>query len=72
MIDLPKIYTSTVATATTPGSSVKSETIANQSPKAPFVERRLSPTRRKPSKSDSKIERRVSSDRRHSSFSYKA
>jgi hypothetical protein len=73
MIDLPKIYTPTItSTPTSSGSGIKSQAIANQNQKPAFVERRLSPTRRKPKKGDSKIERRVSSDRRRSSFSYKA
>lgn len=74
MIEIPRHYTSPTISAGSPNKNVRFTSIADEDKPITFVERRLAPTRRHPDLSQArpKIERRVSSDRRRSSFSSKA
>jgi hypothetical protein len=72
MIEIPKQYITPIITTTPPKGAVRFNTISDEERAEKFIERRLSPTRRRPSQSKAQIERRVSSDRRRSSFSRKA
>lgn len=72
MIEIPKDYTAPIITTTSPTAAVRFHSIADEDKATRPVERRLSPTRRKPQQSKAQIEQRVSSDRRRSSFSAKA
>jgi len=72
MIEIPKQYTMPFIATKTSGQAASSNGISDQENPAPFIERRLSPTRRRPQDSKTQIERRVSSDRRRPSFSSKA
>lgn len=72
MIDIPKQYITPIITTTSPQSAVRFHGIADGDKAVKPVERRLSPTRRRPQESKTQIEQRVSSDRRRSAFSAKA
>jgi len=72
MINIPKQYMTSTITTTSPHSSVRFHSIADEDKVVKVMERRLSPTRRKPQQSKPQIEQRVSSDRRRSAFSAKA
>lgn len=71
MIEIPRHYTTAIVTASSPKSNVRFNSISDEDKAILAVERRLSPTRRRPQQSKKQIERRVSSDRRRSSFSRK-
>ncbi|MDF1588945.1 MAG: hypothetical protein P1P93_07310 [Gammaproteobacteria bacterium] len=72
MIEIPGQNTTPIVTASSPKSNVRFNSISEEDRAMAAVERRLSPTRRRPQQSKKQIERRVSSDRRRSSFSRKA
>lgn len=73
MIDIPRQFSTPIISAKTPKSAVRFNSISDDDKKAAQIERRLSPTRRQPrQQGQTQIERRVSSDRRRSSFSSKA
>ncbi len=72
MIEIPRQYTTPIISASSPKSNVRFNSISDEDKAQTMVERRLSPTRRRPQQSKKQIERRVSSDRRRSSFSSKA
>lgn len=72
MIDIPKQYITPIITTTAPKSAVRFHSIPDEEKALKPVERRLSPTRRRPQQSKTQIEQRVSSDRRRTAFSAKA
>jgi len=72
MIDIPKQYTQSIITSTSPTNSIRIHSITDEDKAVRAVERRLSPVRRKAKQSKRQIEQRVSSDRRRSAFSAKA
>lgn len=72
MIDIPKQYITPIITTASPKSTVRFHSIPDEEKALKPIERRLSPTRRRPQQSKIQIEQRVSSDRRRSAFSAKA
>ncbi|HDY84891.1 hypothetical protein LCGC14_0631190 [marine sediment metagenome] len=72
MISIPKQYITPVITTTSPTNGIRFHSIADEEKAVKPVERRLSPTRRRPQESKVQIEQRVSSDRRRPAFTGKA
>jgi len=68
MINIPKQYITPIITTTSPKNVVRFHSISDENKAIKAVDRRLSPTRRQSQQSQPKIERRVSSERRHSAF----
>jgi len=74
MIEIPRTINPLVSTsAKTTSKSVRFQAVSDEDiPPIIEIERRRSPSRRKPAPDKQQIERRVSSDRRRSAYSSKA
>ncbi|MDH5357750.1 MAG: hypothetical protein OEY48_03570 [Gammaproteobacteria bacterium] len=72
MIELPRIYTTSVTSPSQPSKTIRFQAIADEEKPVTAVERRRKPSRRKPASEKEQIERRVSADRRRSMFNDKA
>jgi hypothetical protein len=72
MINIPKQYITPIITTTSPQRAVRFYSIADEDKAVKTMERRLSPPRRQSQQAKTKIEQRVSSDRRRSAFTTKA
>jgi len=72
MIEIQRNHYTPVGSPNQTNRTVRFEAISDEEKPVFAVERRRTPTRRKPSASKEQIERRVSSDRRRASFNSKA